>query len=84
VKELPEINQFYREAKSRGWQVLGLAVDQAEPVRAFLQKAPLDFAVALAGPQGLGLVREPALQGRGRAPRARRAALSRQALAVRR
>ena len=31
---------------------------QAEPVRAFLQKAPLDFAVALAGPQGLGLVRE--------------------------
>ncbi|MBA4218676.1 MAG: TlpA disulfide reductase family protein [Roseateles sp.] len=58
VKELPEINQFYREAKSRGWQVLGLAVDQAEPVRAFLQKAPLDFAVALAGPQGLGLVRE--------------------------
>ncbi|CAM3833370.1 TlpA family protein disulfide reductase [Roseateles saccharophilus] len=58
VKELPEINQFYGEAKGRGWQVLGLAVDQAEPVKAFLQKTPLDFAVALAGPQGLGLVRE--------------------------
>lgn len=58
VKELPEINQFYGEAKSRGWQVLGLAVDQAEPVQAFLKKTPLDFAVALAGPQGLGLVRE--------------------------
>ncbi len=58
VKELPEINQFYKEAKAKGWQVLGLAVDQAEPVKAFLQKTPLDFAVALAGPEGLGLVRE--------------------------
>lgn len=58
VKELPEINQFYKEAKSHGWQVLGLAVDQAEPVKAFLHKTPLDFAIALAGPQGLALVRE--------------------------
>jgi len=58
VKELPEINQFYNEAKTRGWQVLGLAVDQAEPVKAFLNKTPLDFAIALAGPQGLALVRE--------------------------
>jgi len=58
VKELPEINQFYQEAKGKGWQVLGLAVDQLEPVKAFLQKMPLDFAVALAGPEGLGLVRE--------------------------
>jgi thiol-disulfide isomerase/thioredoxin len=58
VKELPEINQFYGEAKSKGWQVLGLAVDKAEPVNAFLKKTPLDFAIALAGPQGLGLVRE--------------------------
>lgn len=58
IKELPDINQFYGEAKSKGWQVLGLAVDQAEPVKAFLQKTPLDFPVALAGPQGLSLVRE--------------------------
>lgn len=58
VKELPEINQFYGEAKGKGWQVLGLAVDKAEPVNAFLKKTPLDFAVALAGPEGLGLVRE--------------------------
>lgn len=57
VKELPEINQFYNEAKARGWQVLGLAVDQAEPVKAFLQKSPLDFPVALAGSEGTGLVR---------------------------
>lgn len=58
VKELPEINQFYKEAKAKGWQVLGLAVDQADPVKAFLHKTPLDFSIALAGPQGLALVRE--------------------------
>jgi thiol-disulfide isomerase/thioredoxin len=58
VKELPEINQFYQEARAKGWQVLGLAVDQLDPVKAFLHKTPLDFAIALAGPEGLGLVRE--------------------------
>ena len=58
VKELPEINQFYKEARGRGWQVLALAVDQAEPVKAFLQKTPLDMPVALAGPEGLALVRD--------------------------
>lgn len=58
VKELPEINQFYGEAKAKGWQVLGLAIDQAEPVKAFLKKTPLDFPIALGGPDGLSLVRE--------------------------
>lgn len=58
VKELPEINQFYKEARGKGWQVLALAVDQAEPVKAFLQKTPLDMPVALAGPEGLALVRD--------------------------
>ncbi|MCE4553005.1 TlpA disulfide reductase family protein [Roseateles cellulosilyticus] len=58
VKELPEINQFYGEARAKGWQALGLAVDQAGPVKAFLQKTPLDFPIALAGAQGLSLVRE--------------------------
>ena len=58
VKELPEINQFYNEARARGWQVLGLAVDQPAPVKAFLLKTPLDFPIALAGAEGLGLVRE--------------------------
>jgi thiol-disulfide isomerase/thioredoxin len=58
VKELPEINQFFNEARGRGWQVLGLAIDQADPVKAFLKKTPLDFPIALGGPEGLGLVRE--------------------------
>lgn len=58
IKELPEINQFYGEAKRQGWQVLGVAVDQPEPVRAFLQKQPLAFPIAMAGDGGLALVRQ--------------------------
>lgn len=57
VKELPEIDQFHREAQAQGWQVLGLAVDKLEPVQAFLQKTALGFPIALAGSEGLGLVR---------------------------
>ena len=30
IKELPEINQFYNEARGRGWQVLAIAVDNSE------------------------------------------------------
>ena len=47
VEELPLINNFYRENKANGWQVLGLAIDKPAPVRAFLQKMPLDFPIGL-------------------------------------
>jgi thiol-disulfide isomerase/thioredoxin len=57
VKELPELDQFQREFQDRGWQVIGLAVDRAEPVREFLKKLPLDFPVAMAGLAGLELSR---------------------------
>ncbi|OWQ87695.1 hypothetical protein CDN99_17510 [Roseateles aquatilis] len=55
VKELPEINQFHDEFAAQGWQVLGLAVDAPTPVRAFLDKLPLKFPVALAGLTGTDL-----------------------------
>lgn len=57
VEELPLINTFYREQAPAGWQVLGLAVDQADPVRRFLQRQPLDFPIALAGYAGTELGR---------------------------
>jgi thiol-disulfide isomerase/thioredoxin len=55
VEELPLLDAFYRENAPSGWQVLGLAVDKAEPVRSFLSRRPLGFPVALAGVQGLAL-----------------------------
>jgi thiol-disulfide isomerase/thioredoxin len=53
VEELPLLNAFFNENKAKGWQVLGLAVDQAEPVRRFLTHSPLEFPVALAGFPGM-------------------------------
>jgi len=57
VKELPELAQFGREFKAKGWQVVGLAVDAPTPVREFLQRIPLDFPVGLAGLTGTALTR---------------------------
>lgn len=55
VEELPLLSRFYKENESRGWQVLGLAVDQLEPVKRFLGNTPVLFPVALAGADGIGL-----------------------------
>ncbi len=57
VEELPLINDFYRQNKSNGWQVLGLAIDKLAAVQTFLQKKPLDFPVGMAGLGGADLVR---------------------------
>lgn len=55
IEELPLLSAFYRENAPKGWQVLGLAVDKREPVRAFMQRHPLGFPVVLAGMEGLDL-----------------------------
>lgn len=57
VEELPLINDFYRQNKEKGWQVLGLAVDKLSPVQSFLKKMPLDFPVGMAGLAGAELGR---------------------------
>lgn len=53
VEELPLLSAFFNENKSKGWQVFGLAVDQATPVTRFLAQSPLGFPVALAGFPGI-------------------------------
>jgi peroxiredoxin len=55
VEELPMLNAFFKAQRQRGWQVLGLAVDQAGAVRQFLEKRPLEFPVAMAGMGGIEL-----------------------------
>lgn len=55
VEELPLIDAFYLENKAKSWQVLGLAVDQPSAVRAWLQRMPLNFPVAMAGFAGTEL-----------------------------
>lgn len=58
VKEMPELDRFHRAFAARGWQVLGLAIDRAEPVREFLARQPVGFAIALAGLEGSAIGRE--------------------------
>lgn len=57
VEELPLLNRFHAEQKARGWQVLGLAIDQPSNVLKFLARMPLDFPVGLAGMGGTELGR---------------------------
>jgi thiol-disulfide isomerase/thioredoxin len=52
VEELPLLNAFHAAQAGKGWQVLGMAVDQPSAVRSFLKKLPLVFPVAMAGLAG--------------------------------
>lgn len=57
VEELPMLDTFFQAQRGRGWQVVGLAVDQLAPVQRFLQARPLSFPVGLAGTPGVDLSR---------------------------
>lgn len=52
VEEMPLIDDFFRQNKSKGWQVVGLAVDQPSRVRQFLMQFPVDYPIGLAGLNG--------------------------------
>ncbi|MEX1168477.1 MAG: TlpA disulfide reductase family protein [Hydrogenophaga sp.] len=58
VEELPMLNAFYEANKARGWQVVGLAVDQRAAVQTFMQRLPLAFPVGMAGIGGVDLSRQ--------------------------
>lgn len=48
LKEMPAIEEFYRDYRAKGFVVLALSTDQSEEeVRAYLQKHPYDFPVAM-------------------------------------
>jgi len=57
VEELPRLAAFYGENNAKGWEVLGLAVDQPSQVQRFLRQTPLPFPVALAGLEGTALAK---------------------------
>ena len=57
VEELPLLDSFFQQNKAKGWQVIGLAIDQPSAVKAFLGRLPLSFPVGLAGLDGTALGR---------------------------
>lgn len=50
IEEMPELDRFARAQGDAGVQVLGLALDDAEAVRAFLERIPVAYAIALDEP----------------------------------
>lgn len=57
VEEMPLLDAFYRQNADKGWQVLGLAVDQPSAVRTWLQRTPVSFPIGFAGLEGTDLAR---------------------------
>ena len=57
IEELPLLDGFFQKNAGNGWQVLGIAADQADAVQAFLARAPVHFPVAMAGMAGIELSR---------------------------
>jgi len=55
IKEMPTLDRFQRDHAADGWQVVGLAIDSPTPVREFLQRTPVSFAIGLAGMEGAEL-----------------------------
>jgi hypothetical protein len=54
---MPLLDRFHRENMANGWQVVGIAVDRAEPVDKFLARLPVGFPIGIAGAQALSLVK---------------------------
>jgi len=65
VEELPLLDRFYEQNLSKGWQVLGLAVDKATAVEQFLKRIPIQFPIALAGMEGVALSKSLGNEGGG-------------------
>lgn len=55
VEELPLLERFYSQNKAKSVQILGLAADKPEAVRAFLKKLPLTFHIGITDLSGIAL-----------------------------
>lgn len=57
IKEMPELERFAQRQSTNGTQVVGIALDQADAVRTFLQRTPVTYPILLdvAGPRDSGV-----------------------------
>ena len=58
IAEMPMLDQFQRDHAARGWRVVGLAIDNPDPVRDFVKRGKLEFAIGILGFAGSELARE--------------------------
>jgi thiol-disulfide isomerase/thioredoxin len=57
LREMPALDRFARDFAASGWQVVGIAVDQLDTVKAFLAHTPVSFTIAVADASALALAR---------------------------
>lgn len=57
VREMPELDRFQRNHGARGWQVVGLAINNEAAVVPFLERVRIGLPVALAGLSGTDLMK---------------------------
>jgi thiol-disulfide isomerase/thioredoxin len=57
IEEMPELDRFAASQDGNGVQVVGIALDDADAVRAFLQRIPVDYPILIdaAGPADSGV-----------------------------
>ncbi|QCO66952.1 TlpA family protein disulfide reductase [Luteimonas yindakuii] len=57
IEEMPELDRYARSQGAEGTRVLGIALDDADAVRAFLERIPVDYPQALdvPGPADAGV-----------------------------
>ena len=57
IEEMPELERFSRSQGANGTQVVGIALDDADAVRAFLKRIPVEYPILIdvAGPRDSGV-----------------------------
>lgn len=57
IEEMPELERFSRSQGANGTQVVGIALDDANAVRAFLKRIPVEYPILIdvAGPRDSGV-----------------------------
>ena len=57
VEEMPLLDIFFRQNVAKGWQIVGLAIDQPSRVRQYLSQNAISYTIGLAGMTGTELGR---------------------------
>ena len=65
VAEMPLLDSFHRQNSSKGWHIVGLAIDQPKAVRQFLSQHPVTYPIGLANVQGSAMLRAFGNEGGG-------------------
>ena len=55
VEEMPLLDAFFRQNQSKGWQMIGIGIDQPSQMRRFLEQRPVSYPIALGGMTGAQL-----------------------------